>query len=528
MPKTVGDDRPSITTTPETADRDRLFSEQRRRVDDFDFGAKTANVFDDMLDRSVPFYQEIQRMVAELAVDFAEDGTSIYDLGCSTGTSFVQIAAGLPAGVRVKFVGLDSSKEMLEKAERKLKDHAFGHDYELRHTDLNAGVSIENASVVLLVLTLQFVRPLQRERIIRSVYEGLTENGCLILVEKVLGESSDFNRLFINHYYEIEAAQRVQRSRDRPEARSARKRAGALPARRKQGTLATARIPERRRVLQVVQLLRDHREEMKTTSGTHATGVEPGGTAVPEATTRRSLLVSIGHVLFHYRNALFPVTFLLLALASRPMLLGGDLRTDAILDVVGIAIALAGQGLRAAVIGLAYIRRGGKEGRIHADTLVTEGFFAHSRNPLYLGNMLVYLGLFLVLNSVLGYAVGVPFFLFAYICITRAEEDYLRSNFGATYEEYFRRVPRFLPKLEGLGATTRGMRFDWKRLLRKEYGSTFSWMTTMLALLYWERVRNQGVAASQGALGAVLVAWAVLFAGYLVVRYLKKSKALQD
>jgi tRNA (cmo5U34)-methyltransferase len=62
---------------------------------------------------------------------------------------------------------------------------------------------VENASVVLLVLTLQFVRPLYRERIIKSIYDGMADNGCLIIVEKVLGENSTFNRLFIKHYYEM-------------------------------------------------------------------------------------------------------------------------------------------------------------------------------------------------------------------------------------------------------------------------------------------------------------------------------------
>ena len=62
-------------------------------------------------------------------------------------------------------------------------------------------MKIENASVVLLVLTLQFVRPLHRETLLRSVFEGLNDQGCVILVEKVLGESSTFNRQFIEHYY---------------------------------------------------------------------------------------------------------------------------------------------------------------------------------------------------------------------------------------------------------------------------------------------------------------------------------------
>jgi tRNA (cmo5U34)-methyltransferase len=204
MPKTkapVTDDR-SGPLDPLAA-KDVLFGEPRRRVDDFDFGEKTAAVFDDMLDRSVPFYREIQRMVAELAVDFVADGTSVYDLGCSTATTFLHIDRQLAPEVQAHFVGIDFSREMLEKAAQKLERIRFRHSYELRHQDLNAGVEISNASVVLMVLTLQFVRPLYRERIIRSVYDGLADNGCLILVEKVLGENSTFNRLFINHYYEL-------------------------------------------------------------------------------------------------------------------------------------------------------------------------------------------------------------------------------------------------------------------------------------------------------------------------------------
>jgi protein-S-isoprenylcysteine O-methyltransferase Ste14 len=236
--------------------------------------------------------------------------------------------------------------------------------------------------------------------------------------------------------------------------------------------------------------------------------------------------VRIGNALFHWRNGLFPLGFIAIALASRPLYPFGSARADAALDAAGFAIALAGQALRAVVIGLAYIRRGGKDRRIHADALVTDGFFAHSRNPLYVGNMMVYLGLFLILNSALGYAVGVPFFLAAYVSITLAEEDFLRRRFGADYEAYVRRVPRYLPDLRGIGATVRGMRFDWRRLIRKEYGSTFSWMTTALALVWWESVRNRGAAASGGVLAGVLGAWAVLVASYLVARILKKTGRL--
>src|SRR5688572_20067882 len=140
--------------------QDRLFAETRTRNDAFTFGSDTAAVFDDMLDRSVPFYGELQRMIGELAADFAVDGTSIYDLGCSTANTFLSVAAQLRPDVNVRFVGIDSSEDMLRKAEQKLEVTRFPWTYALNRQDLNDGLHIENASVALMVLTLQFVRPL--------------------------------------------------------------------------------------------------------------------------------------------------------------------------------------------------------------------------------------------------------------------------------------------------------------------------------------------------------------------------------
>ncbi len=180
--------------------RDEIFKEAEP-VADFSFGAKVASVFDDMLDRSVPFYGEMQRMIAEMAVDFAVDGTNIYDLGCSTGTTLLNLAPAV--GPKVKFIGLDNSEEMLKRCRSKLAQHHFQHEHELICADLNQGLNVQNASMVLMVLTLQFVRPLHRDSLIKTILQGLNENGCLILVEKVLGEDSIFNRLFIKYYYDL-------------------------------------------------------------------------------------------------------------------------------------------------------------------------------------------------------------------------------------------------------------------------------------------------------------------------------------
>ena len=185
------------------SDPDKLFSEARVRNEDFTFGKDTAAVFDDMLDRSVPFYAEIQRMLGELAADFAVDGTSVYDLGCSTANTFLAVGAMLRPEIDVRFVGVDSSEDMLRKAEQKLTAVRFPWPYTLTQQDLNDSLHLENGSVALMVLTLQFVRPLNREAVVSSVYRGLNHNGCFLLVEKVLGEHSTFNRLFVNHYYEL-------------------------------------------------------------------------------------------------------------------------------------------------------------------------------------------------------------------------------------------------------------------------------------------------------------------------------------
>jgi tRNA (cmo5U34)-methyltransferase len=154
-----------------------------------------------MLSRSVPFYGEIQRMVAELAQDVVQPGSIVYDLGCSTGTTLLMLDRVLPAGVN--FIGIDDSREMLVKCETKLREQQVKRKVNLECADLHLGVEMQDASLALMVLTLQFLRPLHRERLVADVFKGLRDNGGLILVEKVLGEDSHFNRLFIKHYYDF-------------------------------------------------------------------------------------------------------------------------------------------------------------------------------------------------------------------------------------------------------------------------------------------------------------------------------------
>lgn len=180
--------------------KDAVFDDKAKPIGDFAFNANVAAVFDDMVSRSVPFYEEIQRMTCELAGDFARPGTNLYDIGCSTATTLLALDGAVDPAV--KFVGIDNSPDMLAKARQKMEAAAPARPIEFVTADLNEGLYLENASVITMLLTLQFVRPLYRERVMKTIFGGLNDQGCLILVEKLTSEDTIFNRLFIDHYYD--------------------------------------------------------------------------------------------------------------------------------------------------------------------------------------------------------------------------------------------------------------------------------------------------------------------------------------
>lgn len=181
--------------------RDRVF-ETDKKVADFSFNQEVAAVFDDMVSRSVPYYDEMQRMSVELVKDFAVDDSKIYDIGCATGTTMALIDRHI-GDVKATLVGIDNSKEMLKQAKEKLDTLGLHHPYELQCADIHKQMNVENASVVAMLLTLQFARPLYRERIVQNIYQGIRENGCLLLIEKITSEDTMLNRLFIDHYYDF-------------------------------------------------------------------------------------------------------------------------------------------------------------------------------------------------------------------------------------------------------------------------------------------------------------------------------------
>ncbi len=185
-------------------EKDELFKEPTANGA-FEFDEKVAGVFDDMLNRSVPLYEETRQMAVRLALNFIKPNTRVFDIGCSTANLLIDLSNKLDES-SIEMIGIDNSPWMLEKAKNKIKEES-AHDIELRLNDISENLEIENASVVFMNYTLQFVRPLQRESLVRRIYEGLNTDGCFILVEKVLGNNSMFNRFYVEIYSEFKKLQ---------------------------------------------------------------------------------------------------------------------------------------------------------------------------------------------------------------------------------------------------------------------------------------------------------------------------------
>ncbi len=184
--------------------RDAIFADPVKRPSDFEFNAEVAEVFDDMLERSVPLYLEQQAMIKDLCKSFWVPGTSVYDLGCSTGTALIGLGRELPPSAR--FVGYDNSAPMLERARRNVEAAGLQGRIDLRHGELNGELKdlrLDNAGIVLMGWTLQFVRPLRRDDLIRWIHDALVDGGVLIVTEKILTSDGHMNRFFIDLYYDF-------------------------------------------------------------------------------------------------------------------------------------------------------------------------------------------------------------------------------------------------------------------------------------------------------------------------------------
>ena len=232
-------------------------------------------------------------------------------------------------------------------------------------------------------------------------------------------------------------------------------------------------------------------------------------------------MVKLGNVFYRTRLYVFPLACLLVFLPG-PRIFENDLTAA----LIGFLVAFAGQVVRAGTIGLVYIIRGGKNRQVYAEDLVTEGVFAHSRNPMYVGNLLILSGMAITSNCWTTVLVAIPVTAFIYRAIVAAEENYLRGKFGSAFDDYCRSVPRFLPKLSGIGETFASMQFRWRRVLVKEYGTPVAWVLVWCGVVAYNLWRHGELALHAGAAKALPQIAVAAALAWLIVRFLKKSRRI--
>ena len=194
--------------------RDNLFDKQTD-IADFQFDQEVVKVFDDMVRRSVPGYDSMIQMIGLIARMYGQDNTNYYDLGSSTGAITLSIALNNKSKNN-QFLAIDNSEEMVEQCKKNLQNKIA--NLQVVCDDINQ-VKIQNASIVVLNLTLQFIDVNLRSNLINKIYDGLEPGGILIISEKIHFDDSvtqnqitklhmDFKKE--NGYSELEIANKRQ------------------------------------------------------------------------------------------------------------------------------------------------------------------------------------------------------------------------------------------------------------------------------------------------------------------------------
>jgi len=173
--------------------KDKIFNKPIKKQ--FEFDEEVASVFDDMLNRSVPFYKENLKLQINILKNFLQKDDLVIDLGSSTGTFLIE----LTKKIDIKAIGLDNSPAMIKRAKNKAK--AFGSNAKFIEADF-LEYDLSGAKAIIANYTIQFIRPLKREKLIKKIYDSLQENGIFLMSEKLITENKKLNKVMIDIYYD--------------------------------------------------------------------------------------------------------------------------------------------------------------------------------------------------------------------------------------------------------------------------------------------------------------------------------------
>ena len=195
--------------------KDKIYAKTLAPEENFKFDDAVADVFDDMINRSVPGYRTITKISGLIASIYSIPNSDLYDLGCSLGASTLEMRSqALPENCKIK--AIDNSESMLKKCRQAVAEDKNDIPVEFQCINLENAI-ITNASIVLLNWTLQFIPKENREQVIQDIYNGLLPGGVLLLSEKILLENSELNEINIelhesfkkaNGYSDLEIARK--------------------------------------------------------------------------------------------------------------------------------------------------------------------------------------------------------------------------------------------------------------------------------------------------------------------------------
>jgi tRNA (cmo5U34)-methyltransferase len=181
--------------------KDRIFNKPLTSIQDFKFDENVASAFDDMIQRSVPYYQEIQYATAEITKKLAVPNSNIYDLGCSTGTTLIYLMQVIN-NTSINIIGVDNSKPMLAMCKEKLREPYSSARVRLIESNIE-DVALSNACVVIMNYSLQFIAPKRRAALASKIWDALLPGGAWIVTEKVTNKNPSLDNLLTELYYDF-------------------------------------------------------------------------------------------------------------------------------------------------------------------------------------------------------------------------------------------------------------------------------------------------------------------------------------
>lgn len=184
--------------------RDNLFAMPIAKLGDWTFDEQVADVFPDMIQRSVPGYANIITMIGMLAKRFVQPHSQIYDLGCALGAAALSVRLNIDVP-GCKIIAIDNSPAMVNRCRYHIEALPADTPVEVMEADILA-IPLENASMVVLNFTLQFINPSDRQHLLNRIYQSLRPGCVLVLSEKFTFEDAQVGELLFDMHHDFKRA----------------------------------------------------------------------------------------------------------------------------------------------------------------------------------------------------------------------------------------------------------------------------------------------------------------------------------